>query len=48
MDEKLVSRYLGCVLFQGEEGEQGLLGEVGAQGLPVKYFTILSMKVVST
>lgn len=29
------------LLFWGEEGDQGGLGEVGAQGPPVKYFSVL-------
>lgn len=39
MDDKW-RQHLCVSLFQGEEGEQGMLGEVGAQGLPVKYFTV--------
>jgi len=29
---------VSILLSQGEEGDQGPIGEVGAQGPPVKYF----------
>lgn len=34
-----------CIPFalQGEEGDQGPIGEVGAQGPPVKYFLLNSV-----